>query len=288
MDVGETFTLKATKPAGSDITWSSSNKSVATVSGGKVTAVGSGTATITAKITYGGKDYTATCTVRVSAPSVSNPTISVTSSSSTIEYSELDKGTAKLTAKVTPDKGKIEWSISDSSVASISANGKTATVTAKSAGSVRVTATYTVNGKTVKDYCDLTVKKAASKLSISNIEYPSRSAIGSFYFRCKAKSNYQLTQLYISGKATSNATGWSATDTGSMTFASGIYEVGRTESEAITQFLKEKYKNLYNLYVLGASILGADKSLTITVNATIYDSSGNSTSFTIKYVLDEG
>ena len=69
LDEGESATLTATVlPADATdktVTWSSSNSSVATVSGGVVTAVGEGTATITASA--GGK--TAQCTVTVNGES---------------------------------------------------------------------------------------------------------------------------------------------------------------------------------------------------------------------------
>lgn len=65
---GSSCTLTATTvPANSTVSWSSSNTSVATVSNGKVTAKGTGTATITAKITYSGKIYSAKKTVEVSS-----------------------------------------------------------------------------------------------------------------------------------------------------------------------------------------------------------------------------
>ncbi|MCR5100452.1 MAG: Ig-like domain-containing protein, partial [Butyrivibrio sp.] len=68
LKVGKTYTLKATvkpkKATIKDVTWSSSNKKVATVDGnGKVTAKSKGTATITVK-TKDGK-YTATCKIKV-------------------------------------------------------------------------------------------------------------------------------------------------------------------------------------------------------------------------------
>lgn len=66
--VGGTVTLTATTvPAGSTVTWTSSNDEVATVEGGEVTGVSTGTATITAKITVGGVEYTATCEVTVTS-----------------------------------------------------------------------------------------------------------------------------------------------------------------------------------------------------------------------------
>ena len=67
LEVGANETLQATVvPIGSSITWTSSASSVASVNqSGKVTAASAGNATITAKITVGGTDYTDTCAVTV-------------------------------------------------------------------------------------------------------------------------------------------------------------------------------------------------------------------------------
>ncbi len=64
--VGNTTSLTATVvPSGQSVIWTSSNTSVATVSGGTITAKAAGTATITAKFTYNGTTYSKTCTVTV-------------------------------------------------------------------------------------------------------------------------------------------------------------------------------------------------------------------------------
>ena len=54
-----------TTPADATVTWKSSKASVATVSGGVVSAAGAGNCNITAEITVGGKKYTQTCAVTV-------------------------------------------------------------------------------------------------------------------------------------------------------------------------------------------------------------------------------
>ena len=63
-----------------NITYTSSNNNVATVSGSgttaTVTAVAPGTATITASMTYEGTPYTATCTITVEDPSYCEPSFS--------------------------------------------------------------------------------------------------------------------------------------------------------------------------------------------------------------------
>ena len=73
VDIGKTVSLTATvspsNASNKSITWSSSDETVATVSGGTVTGVAEGTITITATTVDGG--FTATCTVTVTAPVVS-------------------------------------------------------------------------------------------------------------------------------------------------------------------------------------------------------------------------
>ena len=64
--ISETETLVATVvPAGTTVTWSSSNSEVASVANGVVTGVAQGTATITATITVDGTNYTDTCAITV-------------------------------------------------------------------------------------------------------------------------------------------------------------------------------------------------------------------------------
>ncbi|MDY3919906.1 MAG: Ig-like domain-containing protein [Candidatus Limivivens sp.] len=65
---GSSLVLKATVyPANAAVTWSSSNTKVATVSAGKVSAKGVGTAVITAKMKYQGRTYSAKRTIKVTS-----------------------------------------------------------------------------------------------------------------------------------------------------------------------------------------------------------------------------
>ena len=66
LKVGESQTLKASvTPSDATISWSSSNTRIVTVNNGKVTATAPGSASITAKIAYDGKSYSAFCTITV-------------------------------------------------------------------------------------------------------------------------------------------------------------------------------------------------------------------------------
>ena len=118
--VKETLKLKVTG-AVKKVTWSSSNKNVAKVSSkGVVTAVKKGTAKITAKT---GKQKL-TCKVTVKNPTISDSEIAV----------ELTKS-KKL--KVSHAVGKVKWSSSDPSVASVSSTG---VVTGLRAGEAEIAA----------------------------------------------------------------------------------------------------------------------------------------------------
>ena len=63
-----TATVTATvSPAGSSVTWKSSDETIATVAAGVITPVSAGTCTVSASITVDGVTYTATCAVTVQA-----------------------------------------------------------------------------------------------------------------------------------------------------------------------------------------------------------------------------
>ena len=132
LTVGETATLTATvKPddaTDKNVTWTSSDESVAKVADGKVTAVKSGKATITAKC----EDKTAECAVTVTVPTGS---VTLDKTSLSLAVGE----TAQLTATVKPDDATdktVVWTSSDESVAEV-INGK---VTALKSGTTTITA----------------------------------------------------------------------------------------------------------------------------------------------------
>lgn len=139
------------------VTWSSSNSSVASVSGGAVTARNPGTAVITA--TVDGKS--ASCQVTVKGIEVSRITVDRASA-------ELRIGdTIQLNASVYPSNAadrSVFWRSDNSSIASVSSTGL---VTAKSEGLVRVWAR--AGGK--EDYCSiLVVPREVEGLTLSASE----------------------------------------------------------------------------------------------------------------------
>ena len=153
MTEGDELTLTATvspeNATNKNVSWSSSNTSVANVDNGKVTALKAGTATITVKTEDGNK--TATCEVTVNAKVY--PVTGVTLDKTSYEMTEGDELT--LTATVNPENAtnkNISWSSSNTSVATVN-NGK---VTALKAGTATITVKTDDGGKTAT--CEVSVK----------------------------------------------------------------------------------------------------------------------------------
>ncbi len=165
---GDETTLTATvnpdNATNKNVTWKSSDNSVATVSDGKITALNAGTTSITVTTEDSGK--TATCEVKVNAKTVEPEVIPVSSVSldkTSVELTEGDETT--LTATVNPDNAtnkKVSWKSSNTSVAIVS-GGK---VTALKAGTTTITVTTEDGGKTAT--CEVTVvTKTVSVTSVS-------------------------------------------------------------------------------------------------------------------------
>ncbi|MGN1060510.1 MAG: Ig-like domain-containing protein, partial [Candidatus Coproplasma sp.] len=132
--VGATETLTATvtpsNATNKDVVWTSSDETVAAVDqNGKVTALKAGTATITATAA---DDETVKATCAYTVSKVMPAVITIDREEATIEID----GTIPLIAKVSPDNTTVKtvtWSSSDTSIATVDANG---VVTGVSTGSV--------------------------------------------------------------------------------------------------------------------------------------------------------
>jgi len=141
------------------ITWSTDNANIATVDNiGHITAVGGGTATITATTSNG---KTAACIVTVLVPA---STIEINS-----EDFSIDKGASKtLTATVGPEDATdktVIWATSNNDVVLVDGNGK---ITAENVGTATITAT-TGDGK-LSAICEVTVGISISTLTLDKTE----------------------------------------------------------------------------------------------------------------------
>ena len=117
-----------------NVIWSSSNKAVASVKDGEVTAVSVGEATITAKSEDGGKK--ATCVVTVNPKHIPVTAISLDKT----EVAMNPENKEVLTATIAPENASnksVLWSSSDESIATV----KDGEVTALKVGEAVITAT---------------------------------------------------------------------------------------------------------------------------------------------------
>jgi len=154
MAVGGTLQLTATilpaDYADQNVSWKSSNTSVATVgTNGLVTAVAAGTATITVTTNDGG--LTATCAVTVTTESVAATGVSLDLATAALVVNN----TLQLKATINPagaTNQNLIWSSSDPAVATVSSTGL---ITAVGAGTATITVTTADGGFTAT--CTVTV-----------------------------------------------------------------------------------------------------------------------------------
>lgn len=194
VNVGSSFTLKA-KVLPEDatyktITWKSSDTSVATVSGGKVTTKKAGTVTISAISSK--STVKAVCTVKVIVP-VTGVKLNKTSAS------VYTGSTLTLTPTVSPSNASVKtvkWTSSDTAVATVSSSG---VVKGIAVGKAVITCKTTNGAKTAT--CTVTVKKAVSSVSLN---VTSKTADTGTAFALKA--------TVLPADATNKAVSWSSSD----------------------------------------------------------------------------
>ena len=160
LDVGGSGTLvplfTPSTASNQNVTWETSNESIATVEDGVVTLISDGTATITVTSQDGG--FSDTCEVMTRIPVTS---VTLSSESETMIHHD----TLSLTATVLPEGASypdVTWSTSDGTVATVSQSGL---VTAVGVGGATITATADGVSKT----CIITVDpKHVTSVTISS------------------------------------------------------------------------------------------------------------------------
>ena len=161
------------------ISWSSSDKNIATVdSNGNVVAKKTGTTTITAKTS---NEKKATCNITVIENPVEAFAIALNKDSATLYVNQSLSLTAVITPSNTTDK-TISWSSSDKNIATVDSNGNvvakktgTATITAKTSNGKKATFSLSVKNNYIKnDTFPYEYEDATSKLKIEKKTYSSK------------------------------------------------------------------------------------------------------------------
>jgi len=181
------------------VNWTTSDKKVATVSGGKVTGKNSGTATITATA----NGISASCTVTVIRDS-----IAISSEKETLYVGE-----SKQLKSNAGKKDVVTWSSSNEAVATVE-NGK---VTAVGAGK----ATVCVEREGATDTCEVTVKETAISIGEDTIELRTKGT----------DKTYTLGYEVIGRKSTVN---WTTSDKKIATVSKGKVTAKKAGTVTIT------------------------------------------------------
>lgn len=182
---GETLQLTATiypdSATNKNVTWKSSDKTVATVDeSGLVTAVGNGTADITATTEDG--NFKATCQVTVEIPEL---TLSLDKSELTLTQTEEQQ---KLTATVSDPEEKVTWLSSDPFVATVTRDG---TVTAIANGTATITAS--AGDKTVSCTVEVALADTPAHTHVWSKSWDAN--VFYHYRRCQNRETCNFTSL---------------------------------------------------------------------------------------------
>ena len=212
LEIGESETLTATvlpsNATDKSVTWTSSDKSVVTVINGRITAVGAGAATITAKTSNG---KTAICSIIVKEPApeiIEVTSVSLNKTSLTLEIGASETLTATVLPSNATDKS-VTWTSSDQSVAMV-VNGK---ITAIESGTTTITAT-TSNGKTAS--CTITVNEPAPEV----IEVAS-VLLNKTSLTLEIGESETIIATVLPNNATDKSVTWTSSDQSVATVANG-------------------------------------------------------------------
>lgn len=237
---GQTYQLKATaSPSNAttkSVTWKSSNTRVVTVnSAGNLTAVGNGSATITATAKDGSKKKV-TCKVTVKIPTV------VKVNSVSLNKNDLaltSKGQSyQLSASVTPSNASnksVKWTSGNPKVATVSSSGK---VTAVANGNTTITATA-ADGSGKKDICAVTVNipKPADPTPTptpSVVKVNSVSLNQSSLNLTQKGQTARLSATVSPSNATNKSINWSSSNSNVATVSNGVVTAVGNGSATIT------------------------------------------------------
>jgi uncharacterized protein YjdB len=218
--IGGTETLIATvlplTATNQNVTWKSSDDTIATVANGIVSGVAAGTAIITA--TTNDQNKTATCTVRVSATTVSVTSVYIRTSTS------LAAGNYEtLACTINPNTAtnqNVTWTSSAPAIATVSETG---VVSGVSPGSATITVSTEDGGKTA--FCNVTI----TAVPVTGVTLDNST------LALNVGATGTIAATVLPANATNKAVIWSSSDTTKATVsASGVVTAVAAGSATIT------------------------------------------------------
>jgi len=236
-----TAMVAPTTATNKNVTWSSSNTAIATVSStGLVTGVTAGTTTIT--VTTADQGKTATSVITITNPTVTG--VSVTPPTANI----ITGTTTQLTATVAPTTAtnkNVTWSSSNTAIATVSSTGL---VTGVTAGTTTITVTTADQGKIATSV--ITVTNPTVTVTGVSVTPPTASVTTGVPI--------QLTATVIPGTATNKNVTWSSSNTAVATVSSTGLVIAVTAGTAtITVTTADQGKTAISVITVTNAIVNA-------------------------------
>jgi len=188
------------------VSWDSSDDNIVTVdNNGKVTAVAEGTASVTVTTVNGSK--TATCVISVGSAPVAVTGVNLNRDTLSLKTTDSPVNLIELISPSNATNTNVNWSSSNPAVASVS-NGL---VTPLTKGTTRITVTTADGG--FSDFCDVTVVKAVTAVSINQTQ----ASLTDLFV---GHANINLTAAITPGDADNTALIWTSSDPSVATVSS--------------------------------------------------------------------
>ena len=202
LGAGDNYTLNHTltpsNTTQTELSWSASPSGIVSIDNGVITALTTGTCTITCS-SVDNPSVSATCSVTVAASSVKITNISLSNNELAID----NGSSATLTATITPSNATnqlITWSASNSNITLIP-NGLSCTVTGNAIGSSVITAASN-DGSNISATCNVTVN--AVVVAVTGVSLDTTEA------SIDVGSSVDLTATISPSNATNTAVSWRA------------------------------------------------------------------------------
>ena len=208
-----TATVAPTNATNKNVTWTSSNTSVATIADGAVTLIAPGVTTIT--VTTEDGSFTGTCELTVTNILASQIIID-----NALALKVGETGQISLTIAPSGASQIADWSSSAPDVATVDATGK---VTALKQGTAKITAT-TTDGTSLKSECDVTV----SNVVVTGIALNMDSKV------IRVGNTATLTATISPANATNQTVNWSSSKTDFATVVDGVVTAKAVGTATIT------------------------------------------------------
>lgn len=210
--VGGSFTLTATvspsNATNKNVTWSSSNTSVASVNNGTVTALSSGTTTITVSTEDGNK--TATCNVTVNAQTINVTGVSLDKTEADILVGGTDLTLVPTVQPSNATNNIVSWSSNNTSVATV----EDGVVHAVSDGTAVITVTTVDGSKTAS--CTVHVTTPPVVVDVTGVSLNHQEAT------MEIGDTKNLVATVIPSNATNKNVTWSSSDESVATVNNGV------------------------------------------------------------------